>query len=505
MNKSGKSRQFSKSLLAVGAVLALGAGLFSTSATAAEAPLNMGSASTYGVLASSAVTSATASTVGGTGGGDLGVGGGTAPTGSITITGTQVLAGSSLTALTAASGALADNRGGTSLGVELGGLTLAPGAYTGGTFGITGTLTLDGGGVSSSVFILRAASTLITAASSAVVLTNGAQACNVFWQVGSSATLGASSTMVGHVIAQASIETGLSTTVNGQLIGVAGAVTLGGTTLLNNSCATPAPTPAPTNETSMAVPTPLQESKITSCENSATAYSNEGGPFVIYGQFITPITNISVDGKMIAKGLWQQTTTKVTIDMPPRAVGKVNVLLYNGQAPLLSPCAFEYVASAPTAKAVATLYIVKKVVNAFEGTSTESAFDIRVTQNGKEIAGTSGSTAAAPGKGYALAPGTYVLVEDRVEGYRGIWSGPVTPGGTITLKDGDDVTVTRTNYDMNPATGLTIIEESQTAVTETGGELPDTSSGWANWMLIGGGLIALGAVGFGTRKYISNK
>ena len=501
MNKSGKSRQISKSLLAVGAVLALGAGLFSTSATAAEAPLNMGSASTYGVLASSAVTSATASTIGGTAGGDLGVGGGTAPTGSITITGTQVLAGSSLTALTAASGALADNRGGTSLGVELGGLTLAPGAYTGGELGITGTLTLNGGGVSSSVFILRAASTLVTAASSAVVLTNGAQACNVFWQVGSSATLGASSTMVGHVIADITITTGATSTVNGQLIARTGAVNLGSSTILNNGCVTP----APTAETSMAVPTPLQESKITSCENSATAYSNEGGPFVIYGQFITPITNISVDGKMISKGLWQQTTTKVTIDMPPRAAGKVNVLLYNGQAPLLSPCAFEYVASPPAAKPVATLYIVKKVVNAFEGTSIESAFDIRVTQNGKEIAGTSGSTAAAPGKGYALVPGTYVLVEDRVEGYRGLWSGPVTPGGTITLKAGDDITVTRTNYDMNPATGLTIIEESQTAATETGGELPDTSSGWANWMLIGGGLIALGAVGFGTRKYISNK
>ena len=197
---------------------ALFAGFFPGAANAAETALSMGTASTYGVLAKAAITSATASGISGTAGGDVGSGDAIAPTGTITRTGATILGGAAITALTAASNALADNRGGTVTGVELGaGRTITPGAYNNGTLEINGTLTLDAQGVSSAVFIFRAASTLITGASSTVLLTNGAQACNVFWQIGSSATLGISSTMVGHVIASASVTTGASVTVNGHL------------------------------------------------------------------------------------------------------------------------------------------------------------------------------------------------------------------------------------------------------------------------------------------------
>ena len=71
--------------------------------------------------------------------------------------------------------------------------------------GITGTLTLDAQGDPNAVFIFQAASTLITASASTVTLTGGAQACNVFWQVGSSATLGTGSTFVGNILALTSI------------------------------------------------------------------------------------------------------------------------------------------------------------------------------------------------------------------------------------------------------------------------------------------------------------
>jgi type VI secretion system secreted protein VgrG len=118
-------------------------------------------------------------------------------------------------------------------------------------------MTLNALGDPNAVFIFRAASTLITGIASTVVLSNGAQACNVFWQIGSSATLGASSTMVGHVIALASISTGLNSTINGQLIGTTGAVTLGGSTIVNDSCAAPVATPTPTpTPTDVATPTP---------------------------------------------------------------------------------------------------------------------------------------------------------------------------------------------------------------------------------------------------------
>ena len=202
----------------IGFTAALFAGFFPGTASAAETPLSMGTASTYGVLASAGVTSATASGVSGSAGGNIGVGNATAPSGPITSSGTTILGGASLAALTAASNALAESRGGTVTGVELGaGRTITPGAYNNPTLAVNGVLTLDGLGDSTAVFIFRAASTLITGASSTVLLTNGAQACNVFWQIGSSATLGISSTMVGHVIASASVTTGASVTVNGHL------------------------------------------------------------------------------------------------------------------------------------------------------------------------------------------------------------------------------------------------------------------------------------------------
>lgn len=236
-------------IAALGAVVALTIGLFPWSANAAETPLSMGTASTYGVLASSAVTAATISGITGTEGANIGVGGGTAPTGPLNAAGTTVLGGISLAALTSASAALADNRGGTTTGVELGSTTKTPGAYNNPTLAVNGTLTLDALGDPMAVFIFRSGSTLITGTSSTVLLTNGAQACNVYWQVGSSATLGASSTMVGHVIASASITTGAASFVNGQLIATTAAVTLGGTTIVNNACAAPvvvAPTPVAT-------------------------------------------------------------------------------------------------------------------------------------------------------------------------------------------------------------------------------------------------------------------
>lgn len=127
----------------------------------------------------------------------------------------------------------------STVGTELGGTTLTDGTYdsAAGTFGITGTLTLDGGGNANSVFIFKMASTLITASSSRVVLTNGAQACNVYWQVGSSATFGTSSRFVGNVLALTSITDDGSSTVLGRLLARNGAVTLNNTNVVIQGCA----------------------------------------------------------------------------------------------------------------------------------------------------------------------------------------------------------------------------------------------------------------------------
>ena len=237
---------------------------------AATPGLTMGTSSTYGVLASTGVTSSNPSNISGSAGGDVGVGGATAPTGTITLTGSQILGGASLTALSDANAAFSDTRVSVALPVELGSTTLTSGAYSGGTFGMNGTLTLDGLGDPTSVFIFNTTTTLITAASSQVVLINGAQACNVFWQIGSSATLGASSTMVGHIIAAVSIGTGTTTTIDGQLIALTGAVTLGGSSVVNDACAIPSHTVTFDGNTSDGGSTAVQTTNI------ATALTSNG-------------------------------------------------------------------------------------------------------------------------------------------------------------------------------------------------------------------------------------
>lgn len=133
---------------------------------------------------------------------------------------------------------------------QLGGRTLAPGVYRFGhatTANLSGNLTLKGD--ASSVWIFQATSDLVTAGSSTVTLSGGAQACHVFWQVGSTATLGGSSNLKGTVLTGASITLGNGVSVSGRLLAGA-AVTLIADTISRPSCssATPASGSTPSRE-----------------------------------------------------------------------------------------------------------------------------------------------------------------------------------------------------------------------------------------------------------------
>ena len=120
---------------------------------------------------------------------------------------------------------------------DLGGKTLVGGVYNSpSSLGITGTLTLDGQNNPDTTFIFQAGSTVITAPNSSVVLINGAQACNVFWQVGSSATLGVGSTFVGTVLALTSITANTNAGVQGRLLARNGAVTLDSNVVTRAGC-----------------------------------------------------------------------------------------------------------------------------------------------------------------------------------------------------------------------------------------------------------------------------
>ncbi len=134
---------------------------------------------------------------------------------------------------------------------QLGGQTLTAGVYAFGgasTANLVGgsPLVLNGGGDPDAVFVFQASSTLVTGTSSVVELENGAQACNVFWDVGSSATLGSSSTFVGTVMAVTSASLGSTATVEGRILAETGAVTLDADTITAPSGCTVAASTSPT-------------------------------------------------------------------------------------------------------------------------------------------------------------------------------------------------------------------------------------------------------------------
>jgi len=216
-------------ITAASALLVIGLLAGQTPAYAVEAPVGLGTVGSYSVLGGETVTNTGPSTLEG----DLGVSPGTAITGfppglagGATHKGDAVAlqAQSDLVIAydDAASRALTESVAG-----DLVGKTLPGGVYNStGPIGLSGTLTLDGHGDPNSVFIFQIASTLITASASKVSLINGAQACNVYWQVGSSATLGTTSSFVGTILALTSISVTTGTVVEGRALARNGQVSL---------------------------------------------------------------------------------------------------------------------------------------------------------------------------------------------------------------------------------------------------------------------------------------
>jgi hypothetical protein len=216
------------SLLAVGAIL-IGA-LAPRSALAANLP-GLGTAGRFAVLAGSTITNTGASVITG----DLGLSPGTSVTGFPpgALSGSSHVADAVATQakndlMAAYVDAAAEPVTSDLSGQDLGGKTLTPGVYHfASSAQLTGTLTLDGLNDSHAIFIFQMGSTLTTATSSHVVLTHGALASGVFWQVGSSATIGTGTTLQGNLIALASITMVTGATIEtGRALALNGAVTL---------------------------------------------------------------------------------------------------------------------------------------------------------------------------------------------------------------------------------------------------------------------------------------
>lgn len=191
----------------------------------------LGQAGTFAVLGGSAVTNTGPSSVVG----DLGISPGSSitgfPPGSVSggvIHANDAVASGAQSDVAVAYVNLAGQPSDVNLtGQDLGGLTLTSGVYTfNSSAQLTGTLTLDAQGDPAAVFVFQIGSTLTTASASQVVVINGGANCSVFWQVGSSATLGTATAFVGNILALTSITLTTGATSSGRLLARNGAVTL---------------------------------------------------------------------------------------------------------------------------------------------------------------------------------------------------------------------------------------------------------------------------------------
>ena len=273
--------------VAVLLMLTVGAG----PASAAQATVGLGTAGSFAVLAGSTVTNTGPSVLTG----DLGVSPGTAVTGFPpgTVTGTihaaDAVAAQAQADVTTAYNDAAGRSATATVGADLAGQTLISGVYSGGALGLNGTLTLDAQGDPNAVFIFQAASTLVTGSASRVALINGADACNVFWKVGSSATLGTSSVFAGTVLALTSVTANTGASIAGRLLARNGAVTLDTNTVTRSLCTaaatatatTTAPvatatTTAPVATATTTAPVPTATSTATPAPTSAGATGTTG-------------------------------------------------------------------------------------------------------------------------------------------------------------------------------------------------------------------------------------
>jgi hypothetical protein len=208
--------------LAILAVLA-----WPTTALAATNPPPLGTAANFLVLAGTTVTNTGPTVIKG----ELGVWPGTAVTGfppghsGVQHNGDAVALKAQTNLTAAYKYAATQPCPGTNnySGVNLGGLNLVPGVYCQTTAPtLTGTLTLNGSGI----YIFQIGSTLVTASGARIVLINGAQPCQIFWQVSSSATIATSTTFVGTIMALTKIAIQTGATLKGRALASNAEVTL---------------------------------------------------------------------------------------------------------------------------------------------------------------------------------------------------------------------------------------------------------------------------------------
>ncbi len=368
-------------------------------AVCGQTPVALGSASTYAALSGTGVTStgATALT------GDLGVSPGSSVTGFPpgTLTGTKnvanpAAAAAKLNLTTAYNDAAGRTNCPVAVAGNIGGQTLTPGLYksTSSLAISSGDLTLNGGGDPNGVFVFQVASGLTTTSGRAVILTNGAQAGNVFWELGSSASLGTTSVMKGTLLAYASVTLATGAHLDGRALAKTGDVTLAATTIV-----------VPTISSATTYPVTFTETGLT----AGTSWS------VTFGGIQSSSTTASI-GFAVVSGTYTYTTTVVGYIANP-ASGSVAV---SGAA---ATRAIAFTAATP-----GTFDVTFTEAGLASGTSWS------VTLNGALTASTTAQIV------FTVASGTYDFISGVVSNYTASPStGSVTINGAAT---GQSITFT---------------------------------------------------------------
>jgi hypothetical protein len=326
----------------VGAGLLTAIGLLAGSpsaqaATTIDGPVGLGTAASYGALAASELTNTGPSVVTG----DIGVSPGSsvtgftgAPNGSFTGTlhQTDAAAAQAQSDVTTAFNVAASLTPTTSGLSELNGLSLTPGVYSGGALSLANNGALTLAGSAASVWVFQAASTLTIGSATLITITGGATACNVFWEVGSSATLGTGAQFQGTVLAKQSITATTGATIVGRLLANTAAVTLD-----TNTITVPSGCPAAGTLTS----SPQITSGSPTGATAGTPYS-----FTVTATG-TPTPTFTVTSGTLPAGLTLNGTTGVISGTPSTPGSSTfTITASNGAAPV-SSASYTIVTAAP--------------------------------------------------------------------------------------------------------------------------------------------------------------